>query len=103
MTEIRALTDREWDVLEELVYMRYESSSKHIYEYGTAPLNFGGSNGSHHGRTATNLVRLGLVEHRKRGRLWGEAPTRYRGSKLYRATPAGREAVLKRRQEKKRD
>lgn len=61
---------------------------------GVAPLHFGGSNGSHHGATATKLARLGMAEHRKRGWAWGEAPTAFRGSKVYRPTTAGREAAL---------
>jgi hypothetical protein len=96
----RPLTERDWEVLETLVYMRFESSAKEHYAHGSAPLDFGGSNGSHHGPTATKLVKYGYVEHRKRGYDWGEAPgpgRGYRGSKLYRATEAGRDAVLARR------
>lgn len=64
-------------------------------ERGFAPLNFGGSNGSHHGATATKLAKRGLVEQRKRGYEWGGVPKGkggwYRGSKVYRPTQAGRE------------
>lgn len=68
---------------------------------GVAPIDFGGSNGSHHGATATKLVRLGLAEHKKRGLDWGQAPTRWRGSKLYRPTEAGRKAFNLWRDERK--
>ena len=92
---MKPLTERDLEVLAELVYMRYESSNKRFYEAGTAPLDFGGSNGSHHGKTATKLAEHGLVEHRFRGLDWGQKgrPGGARGSKLYRATPAGREAI----------
>lgn len=97
----KPLTERDWEVLETLHYMRYESSMREHYEHGTAPLDFGGSNGSHHGATATKLAKLGLVEHRKRGYEWGQAPTRYRGSKLYRISEAGRKLVEDRRRGEK--
>jgi hypothetical protein len=102
MADLKPLTDRDWEVLETLVYMRYESGSKQFYEGGSAPLEFGGSNGSHHGRTALKLTERGYVEARKRGKEWGDLTTRdARGSNVYRATPAGRDAILKHRREKK--
>lgn len=59
---------------------------------GVAPMDFGGSNGSHHSNTATAMT-LGaepLVERTKRGVDWGEKPRfRERGSYLYRLTPRG--------------
>jgi hypothetical protein len=62
-------------------------------ERGFAPIDFGGSNGSHHGATATKLAARGLVDQKKRGYSWGSSPARwYRGSKVYRPTLAGREA-----------
>lgn len=92
---MKPLTERDLEVLDELVYMRWESSSKRFYEGGTAPLDFGGSNGSHHGKTATKLCKHGFVEQRFRGLDWGQKgrPGGARGSKLYRATPAGWEAI----------
>lgn len=94
----RPLTERDWEVLETLVYMRYESSSKQHYEHGTAPLDFGGGNRSHHSKTAMKLTKLGLVEAKKRGKDWGDLTTRdARGSNVYRATEAGRQAVLNRK------
>jgi hypothetical protein len=92
---VKPLTERDIEVLETLVYMRYESGSKRFYEHGTAPLDFGGSNGSHHGKTATKLVAHGFVEQKQRGHDWGDVLTNNaRGSKLYRATDAGRTAIL---------
>jgi hypothetical protein len=97
---MKPLTERDWEVLETLVYMRFESTSKRFYENGTAPLDFGGSNGSHHGKTASKLVDHGYVEHRRRGMAeWCQENRSFgrggnRGSKLYRATDAGRDAIL---------
>lgn len=94
------LTDRDLETLGELIFA-YDQHLKRMgggdtavglrYD-GVAPLDFGGSNGSHHGATATKLARLGMAEHRKRGWDWGQAPTAFRGSKVYRPTTAGREA-----------
>lgn len=89
---MKPLTERDMETLNELAFA-YDQALKRGFD-GVAPLDFGGSNGSHHGATATKLVRRGLVEHRKRGWQWGQAPTAFRGSKVYRPTPAGREAVL---------
>jgi hypothetical protein len=85
------ISERDLATLRDLVFA-YDSNKKFGFE-GVAPLDFGGSNGSHHGATATKLVRLGLVEHKKRGWEWGQAPTAIRGSKLYRPTTAGRTAA----------
>ncbi len=60
--------------------------------HGVAPLDFGGSNGSHHGATATRMCAWAppLVERTKRGVEWGEKPRlRERGSYVYRLTPYG--------------
>lgn len=57
---------------------------------GVAPMDFGGSNGSHHSNTATAMCKMNppLVERRKRGVEWGEkSRLRERGSYLYRLTP----------------
>lgn len=96
---MRPLTERDWEVLESLVYMRFESGAKAYHEHGSAPLEFGGSNGSHHGATALKLAKRGLVEAKKRGAAnWGDLKTRdARGSNIYRATEAGREAVIERK------
>lgn len=93
MNKKRALTVRDMETLGELI-VACNGRQKFGMD-GAAPLDFGGSNGSHHGATATKLVRHGLAEHKKRGYDWGQAPgpgCGYRGSKVYRPTSAGREA-----------
>lgn len=98
MARLRPLTERDLETLAELAYCT-ESLAKrcgadYAADVGFAPLEFGGSNGSHHGKTATKLVAHGFVEHKQRGHDWGDITTRdARGSKVYRATDAGREAV----------
>jgi hypothetical protein len=99
-------TERDMEVLNELVGCQEMAVKRMERNYalsiGFAPLEFGGSNGSHHGKTALKLVAHGLVEARKRGKEWGDLTTRdARGSNVYRPTPAGVEAVLKWRQEKR--
>lgn len=92
MTRMRPPTDRDMETLGDLI-SGCDSHDKifNMTGAGLAPLDFGGGNGSHHGATATKLVRYGYVEHKKRGYEWGQAPRRgYRGSKLYRPTGAGR-------------
>lgn len=64
-------------------------------ESGVAPIDCGGSNGSDHSYRFSRLVKMGFAEHRKRGMEWGKAPTRWRGSKMYRPTEAGRAALAK--------
>jgi hypothetical protein len=99
------LTERDLELLNELVGMRFESRTKDYYEGGVAPIDFGGSNGSHHGKTATKLAAHGFVDQRMRGHPWGDLRTTgARGSKVYRASEAGRDAIyawrkLKRTQE----
>ena len=96
---MKPLTERDLDVLADLVYSRFESSMKHYYENGVAPIDFGGRNGSHHGKTASKLVDHGFVEHRRRGMAeWCQENRHFgrggnRGSKVYRATEAGRDAI----------
>jgi hypothetical protein len=86
----KRLTERDLETLDDLA-----GACDNLAKYGrdgAAPLDFGGSNGSHHGKTATKLADHGLAEHRKRGYAWGVSPSRgYRGSKVYRPTAAGRE------------
>lgn len=107
------LTERDMETLGELIAAQDSARKRFIRmgrseadanaaEPGFAPLDFGGSNGSHHGATATKLVARGLVEHKKRGYEWGKAPKRgHRGSKMYRPTQAGREAYEAYWQEKR--
>lgn len=58
------------------------------------PMDFGGSNGSHHSHTATKLAKLGFVEvyMASEKRPWR---SRYSGGKRYRLTDAGRRELLK--------
>jgi hypothetical protein len=93
---MRPLTERDLETLDDLI-SGYDQSLKYADEterYGIAPLDFGGSNGSHHSSTATKLAKHGLVDQRKRGAPWGDnRSTGYRGSKVYRPTEAGRNAL----------
>jgi hypothetical protein len=90
------LTDRDMETLGALIYCDDARKARGWNtDHGSAPIDFGGSNGSHHGATATKLVGRGLAEHKKRGLPWGEIKGRWqweRGSKVYRATEAGRAA-----------
>ena len=81
-------TELETEVLSELDFLRRYDPER--AERGVAPMQFGGSNGSHHGGTATRMVAKGWVDRRYRGYDWGE-PMRFRarGSCAYRITPAG--------------
>lgn len=89
---MKPLTDRDLEMLGEMVYSFFESTGPSRGQ-GMSPMEFGGSNGSHHGKTATKLVKHGFVEHCMRGHDWGDVTTRdARGSKVYRPTEAGRDA-----------
>lgn len=65
------------------------------------PLDLGGSNGSHHSNTLNKLAKKGMVNFRFREGAEpadGENGKRFfasRGAKLYRITPAGRNALDK--------
>jgi len=101
------VTERDMETLNELVGCQESALKRMDRDYalsiGFAPLEFGGSNGSHHGKTALKLAKLGLVDAKKRGKEWGDLTTRdARGSNVYRPTPAGVEAVQKWREEKRR-
>lgn len=88
------LTDRDFETLGEIISAVDQRSKYSSYPetIGVKPLDFGGSNGSHHSLTATKLVKHGMAEHRKGYGEWGKSSTHYRGSKQYRATDAGRAA-----------
>lgn len=91
---MRPPTERDMETLNELVFA-YDQFTRDG-PGGVAPIEFGGQNGSHHSATAAKLVRLGLVETRKRGYPWGKELARwYRGSNVYRPTEAGRAALAK--------
>lgn len=98
------LSDRDMETFGELIACQ-DNHLKRGYsvDRGFAPLDFGGSNGSHHGATATKLAGRGLVEQKKRGWNWGETKGRWheRGSKAYRPTQAGRDAYAKWREGKR--
>jgi len=85
MSTPRPLTERDYQTLGEVVPSYLDEPVK----AGT-PLDFGGSNGSHHSATFAKLEKRGLMESKQRGGEWGE-PKRWRGrgSKVYRVTPAG--------------
>lgn len=73
------LNERQWDTLLGIAYLRYTHSRtvEGVNGYGQ-PMDFGGSNGSHHSSTATALARKGLVHRWKYGG--------YKGACWYRAT-----------------
>lgn len=56
--------------------------------YWAAPIDFGGSNGSHHSGTATKLAMLGLVDRFKGGKV-NFFKSHYKGSCGYRINSAG--------------
>lgn len=58
---------------------------------GIPPMLFGGSDASHHSKTAIALCKRStpLVERRKRGCDWGQKPKYRGGSYVYRLTPFG--------------
>jgi hypothetical protein len=87
-------TERDREVLGDLVfaYDQHCRINPAYAERGLSPLDCGGSNGSDHSYRLTKLVRLGYAEHRKFAE-WGKASTKFRGSKKYRPTIAGREAL----------
>lgn len=87
------LTERDHEILAELVYSCDESCGGRFRESGVAPIEIGGSNGSDHSYRLTKMAKLGYAEHRMRGHPWGDVTTRdARGSKVYRPTDKGRDA-----------
>lgn len=88
------LTENQIEVLQNLRPSKHDRPNQWY-----APMEFGGYNGSHHSNTANALARRGLVQFKYRGaadpapgengrRVWAE-----RGSKLYRITTLGIEAL----------
>lgn len=96
---MRPLTERDLETLNELwacteSLLNRPMDRRYALSVGFAPLEFGGSNGSHHTKTVLKLVKHGFTDARKRGKDWGDTTTRdARGSNVYRATPAGRDAI----------
>lgn len=78
----RPLSEREREVLQRLADLHVTQATTRRPQGWATPKDFGGTNHSHHSRTATNLARMGLLERRKHG-IDG------RGSCSYRITPKG--------------
>jgi hypothetical protein len=93
--KVKDLTERDLEVLRELVYACDESEGGRNREWGVAPLALGGTGHSGHSYRLTKLARLGYAEHRQRGKDWGDVTTNdARGSKRYRPTDKGRNAAM---------
>lgn len=95
------LTQNQVDVLSALKYCRdhAELYCKAVYvdgqlfaNWGSAPIDFGGQNGTHHSGTATALAKKGLVDREKNGKL-NIFTSRNKGSCYYRITDAGIDAL----------
>lgn len=81
------LTERDWETLNDL-RATCDSHLKQGYRDGwAAPLDCGGSNGSHHSYTLHKLAKCGVAERKKYARL------RDKGSCTYRINDAGRAAL----------
>jgi hypothetical protein len=81
------LTDRQKELLDSLFAQR---------DRWVAPMQVGGTNGSHHSQTLRSLNKLGLVDRRKA--CWGHGvrtnePCRCKGSCRYRISDAGVQAA----------
>lgn len=90
------LSGRDWDVLDEL-----RAANRH--RPWAAPLDCGGSNGSHHSGSLTKLTRHGYAECRRAGgevvigdgiELEPRLTLRPKGSRYFRITEAGLRALL---------
>lgn len=92
---LRPLTERDIEVLNELVAAQDEVMNRMDRAYartvGFCPREFGGRDGSDHGKIATKLVGHGFVEQKPRWRNWGDPLNG--GPKVYRPTRAGRDAL----------
>lgn len=94
------LTDRQLDVLRKLASMRDKPSqnsrkltdpqyfSDELRGYWATPMDFGGSDGSHHSATARRLAQMGLIDRYKNGRI-NTFKSRNKGSCCYRINAAG--------------
>lgn len=88
------LTERDLEVLCELVSVCDDCNGGRDRESGVAPIQLGGTGHSNHSYRLTKLALRGYAEHRMRGHEWGDVSTRdARGSKVYRPTDKGREAA----------
>ena len=83
------LSERDFETLGEMAAAN-RSLEKHGWGYSkdghAKPLDFGGSDGSHHSNTAQKLVRMGLAEKKWCGGY-------YRKTWAYKVTPAGLKAL----------
>lgn len=106
------LTPRQIEVLHDLAYIRTEAKWSRKLDIGgvktagwAQPMEFGGTNGSHHSATATQLAKLGLVDRYKFGgwsfqyadasKHLNNFNCRQKGSCWYRITDAGLAAIGK--------
>lgn len=102
-----AMSDEAWEVLGELKYTNLDASYKQAW---ARTLDVGGGNGSNHSALLLTLVRHGFAESKQRGsdKIETEANVipepilgkRAKGSKLYRVTQKGVDALMARRAEK---
>lgn len=99
-----AMSDEAWEVLGELKYTNLDASYKQPW---ARPLDIGGGSGSNHSALLLMLVRHGFAESKQRGsdKIETEANVipepilgqRAKGSKLYRVTQKGVDALAERR------
>ena len=93
------LTERQLDVLQTLARYRDKPAfnsknltadcfAPEVRGYWAAPIDFGGTNGSHHSATARQLAIKGLVDRYKNGRA-NTFKSRNKGSCGYRINAAG--------------
>ncbi len=83
------MTENQREVLRSLYLLRDR-------DQGVTPMNFGGSDGSHHSATASRLADKGLVDKCYAGQGWGEPRSNYfraRGSCFYRISETGIRAL----------
>ena len=89
-------TKNQIEVLETLHHTQFRSSCPQEWN---APIDLGGSNGSHHYASLLAMQKRGYVQSKFRGGdnpPWGENGKRIwrsRGSKIYRLTPEGKALV----------
>lgn len=93
-----ALTDRDHEILGDLIAAydqqarigwQPKMSGEGVWD-GVAPLDCGGSDGSDHSYRLSKLAKMGFADARKGASEWNKFSTRYKGSKAYRPTDAGR-------------
>jgi hypothetical protein len=97
---MRPLTERQLDVLETLASIKDRPSrnsrnltnpeffEEEVRGYWAAPMDFGGSDGSHHSATARALAKRGLIDRYKNGRI-NTFKSRNKDSCCYRINKAG--------------